>query len=148
MKEVYRVESKDTGEMLFIAGCEDSQQDWGEQLKLLKQGNHPRFGLQKHFSKFGHDDMKFSVIKKVKDEAEMRKVILKAIAKAAEEPELLPEPLPEPPTELEPEPEPSTITLDSIDDSDLLTPEEPDLSIPAGILEPIKTPRKRRRRKK
>ena len=148
MKEVYRVDSKETGEMVFIAGCGDAKEDWSAQLGLLTKGIHPRFGLQKHFNKFGQDDMAFSVVKKVKDEAEMRKVILKAIEKAAEEPKPEPEPLPE----LEPIPEgeleSSTITLDSTDDSDLLIPEEPDLSIPDGILEPIKTPRRRRRRKK
>jgi hypothetical protein len=99
MKEVYRVDSKETGKMLFIAGCGDAKEDWSLQSGLLKKGIHPIFKLQKHFDKFGEDDMAFNVVKKVKDEAEMRKVILKAKEEVIEMPEE--EPLPDFPIESE-----------------------------------------------
>ena len=82
--EVYRVDSKETGEMIFIAAWEDAREDWKQQLILLKKGIHPIVKMQKHFNKFGEEDMEFKSIKKVSSEKELTKVINDAKEKEPE----------------------------------------------------------------
>jgi hypothetical protein len=76
--EVFRVDSTETGELLFIAAWIDAKVDWANQLALLKKGTHPIPALQSHFNKYGEPDMVFSIIKKVESEKELIKVITEA----------------------------------------------------------------------
>jgi hypothetical protein len=76
--EVYRVDSKETGELLFIAAWEDAKVDWSNQLGLLRKKLHPIVKLQDHFNKHGEVDMVFSSVKKVSNEKEQIKVIVEA----------------------------------------------------------------------
>jgi hypothetical protein len=97
--EVFRVDSKETKEMVFVAAWADAKEDWTNQLALLKKHTHPIAKLQAHFEKYGADDMVLTVVKKVssfedivkeitkcKEQQPEKKVIPENIAEAAEEP--------------------------------------------------------------
>ena len=77
MKEVYRIDSIETGKLVFVAAWEESRIDWEGQLKLLRKGIHPHKKVQDHFNKYGEDDLKFTLVKKVGDDISMRNEINK-----------------------------------------------------------------------
>jgi len=76
--EVYRVDSKETGELLFIAAGDDPKTDWKDQSELLKKKTHPVVLLQSHYNKYGESDLVFSTVKKVSSDKELVKVIAEA----------------------------------------------------------------------
>jgi len=88
--EIYRVDSHETRKMVFVAACPDGKLDWALQMKLLKAGLHNHQDLQKHFDKYGEDDMLMTIVKKVEPEA-----IMKEINKCKEFPIKFNEPIPE-----------------------------------------------------
>jgi hypothetical protein len=95
MKEVYRIDSKETKEMVFIAAWEDAKLDWNEQVKLLEKKVHPFPALQKHFNKYGSGDLEMTIVKKVKTDAEVGKEIGKCLTAVEKYERPIFKPLPE-----------------------------------------------------
>lgn len=74
--EVYRVDSLEMKEMIFIAACENAKTDWELQRGLLLKGTHPVVKLQNYFNKYGDSDLSMEVVKRVDSENAARKVVL------------------------------------------------------------------------
>ena len=81
MREIYRVDSERTGELMFTGAWQDSKFCWDGQLLLLRKGTHPVKRLQEHFDKFGEKDLTMTLVKKVKDEEELNKEFGKLLSK-------------------------------------------------------------------
>ena len=77
MSEVYRVDSIETKEIVFIAAWEDANMDWSNQKALLRDNIHPIDKLQKHFNKYGERDLTMAIVKKVNSEKAIRDEIIK-----------------------------------------------------------------------
>ena len=69
--EVFRVDSKETKELVFIAAWADAKEDWSNQLALLRKNTHPIAKLQAHFNKYGESDLDMIIVKKVFTEKEI-----------------------------------------------------------------------------
>ena len=74
MREIYRVDSRQTGELVFAGAWPDAKQCWSNQVELLEKGRHPAKTLQNHFDKYGLTDLEMSVVKKVNSEDELNQV--------------------------------------------------------------------------
>ena len=89
--EIYRIDSEQTCDMVFIAACDDAKLDWSLQKGLLEKNVHPRKDLQKHFNKYGGDDMVFSLVRRVSSEKTARDVILECKKPKEVIPEVVPD---------------------------------------------------------
>ena len=70
--ETYRIESEKTKEVVFTSTWNEAKADWKAQLELLKKGVHPKKDLQKHFDRFGEEDLTFLTGKEVKKVTEVK----------------------------------------------------------------------------
>jgi len=121
--EIYRVDSHETRQMIFIAACPDAQADWTLQKKLLIRNLHPRNDLQKHWNKYGEDDLFMTVVKTVNSPEAIRKEINKC-----KETSVIKEP---------------DITISESFESEIIEPEEVKKPITATIKRTKKTYKKK-----
>ena len=89
--EIYRIDSEQTCDMVFIAACDDAKLDWSLQKGMLEKNVHPRKDLQKHFNKYGDADMVFSLVRRTGSEKTMRDVILECKKPKEVIPEVVPD---------------------------------------------------------
>jgi hypothetical protein len=78
MIEIYRIDSTKTKELLFAGAWPEAKLCWLNQLVLLRKGIHPKDSLQKHFDKFGEDDLVMKAGKRIAPEnlqTEMKKFL-------------------------------------------------------------------------
>ena len=87
--EIYRIDSEQTCDMIFIAACDDAKLDWSLQKGLLEKNVHPRKDLQKHFNKYGDVDLIFSIVRRTASLKTMREIILECKKPKEKVPEII-----------------------------------------------------------
>lgn len=59
---IYKIQSRLKPDRIYIGSSSNIKHRWSEHLRQLKEGNHHAIKLQRHYNKYGEDDLLFSVI--------------------------------------------------------------------------------------
>jgi group I intron endonuclease len=60
---IYKIQSKCKPERVYIGSAKSFQKRWYFHITSLRKNNHHAIKLQRHFNKYGEDDLNFSIIK-------------------------------------------------------------------------------------